>query len=94
MRTIRFRLSASPGKTAAVIALLHGLEGVDRVEEVADQMHERDDASSLGLGGDSESDFHDIEVHARSAHAAGKARDRVEIAARDLGVAVEFVDAF
>jgi len=94
MRTVRFRLDADNAKLDAMIALLHEMDSVDRVEEVADQMHERDDISSLDSPGDAGPDFHDIEVHALSSHAAEEVRDRVEIAARDLDVAVEFVDEF
>ena len=94
MRTVRFRVDADAGKVDAIIALLHEMDAVDRVEEVADQMHGRDDASSLDLESDSGPDFHDIEVHALSSSAAEEVRNRVEIAARDLDVAVEFVDEF
>ncbi|HEX5123253.1 MAG TPA: hypothetical protein VFV97_08390 [Rhodanobacteraceae bacterium] len=94
MRTVRFRLTGTVAKTDAMIAALHSIDGVDRVEEVADQMHERDDSSSLQLPGDSGGDFHDIEVHAHSAAEADAVRSRAEIAARDLGVAVEFVEEF
>ena len=94
MRTIRFRLSAPRAATDAMIALLHEMDGVDRVEEVADQMHDRDDTSSLDLPDDSGPDFHDIEVHATSAAAGEEVHGRIEIAARDLDAAVEFVDEF
>ena len=96
MRTLRFRLSADRDRTAAMLALVHEMDAVDRVEEVADQMHRRDDESSLGLSDDAVggTDFHDIEVHARSAEAAEDAHGRIERAARELGVAVEFVETF
>jgi hypothetical protein len=94
MRMVRFRLDADNQKVDAIIALLHEMDSVDRVEEVADQMHERDDVSSLDSPSDAGPDFHYIEVHARSANAAEEVRNRIEIAARDLDVAVEFVDEF
>lgn len=94
MRTIRFRLSADRDKAAAMIARLHAMDVVDRVEEVADQMHERDDVGSLDLAADGGPDFHDIEVHARSASGAEQVHDRIEIAARELDAAVEFVERF
>jgi hypothetical protein len=94
VRTIRFRLTGPRGKADAMIANLHEIRAVDRVEEVADQMHERDDTSSLNLPDDNGVDFHDIEVHAQSAHAAEEVRGRIEIVARELGVAVELVDEF
>jgi hypothetical protein len=94
MRTIRFRLTGPVAKADAMIAKLHAIDAVDRVEEVADQMHARDDSSSLALPDDSAGDFHDIEVHAQSAAGAVEVRNRAESAARDLGVAVEFVEDF
>jgi hypothetical protein len=94
MRTIRFRLTGPSAKADAMIAALHAIDAVDRVEEVADQMHVRDDSSSLLLPDDDSGDFHDIEVHAQSAAGAVKVRDCAEAAARDLGVAVEFVEDF
>jgi hypothetical protein len=95
MRTVRFRLAGSRQLADAVIVMLHELDKVDRVEEIADQMHERDDTSSLGLVDDqSGSDFHDIEVHVLDAKTAQTVRDRVEIAGRELDAAVEFVDEF
>jgi hypothetical protein len=95
MRTIRFRMTGTRDEAMALIARVNALDDVDRVEEVADQMHERDDTSSLDTPDDNPStDFHDVEVHARNATAAATVQGSVEIAARDLGVAVEFVDDF
>jgi hypothetical protein len=95
MRTVKFRLGGDRQMADAMIVRLHALDKVDRVEEVADQMHGRDDTSSLGLEGDGGgSDFHDIEVHVLDAHAAQDVRDSIEIAGRDLDAAIEFVDEF
>lgn len=94
MRTLRFRLTGTVAKADAMIAELHALDGVDRVEEVADQMHARDDTSSLQLPDDDNGDFHDIEIHAQSAAEADRVKSRALLAARDLGVAVEFVEEF
>ena len=94
MRTIRFRLTGPITKADAMIAQLHSIDTVDRVEEVADQMHQRDDTSSPRLPDADNADFHDIEVHAQSAAGAAEVRSRAEAAARDLGVAVEFVEDF
>jgi hypothetical protein len=95
MRTVRFRLAGNRQLADALIVMLHELDKVDRVEEVADQMHERDDTSSLGLVDDQPgSDFHDIEVHVLDAKTAQAVRDRIEIAGRELDAAVEFVDEF
>jgi hypothetical protein len=95
MRTIRIRLAGNRQAAEAIIVMLHELDKVDRVEEVADQMHARDDTSSLGLDDDqADGDFHDIEVHVLDAKTAQLVRDRVEIAGRELDAAVEFVDEF
>ena len=96
MRTIRFRLAGDRQTADAMMAMLHELDKVDRVEEVADQMHSRDDTSSVGLSDDDEggNDFHDVEVHVLDAKTAGDVRDRIEIAGRELSATLEFVDEF
>lgn len=94
MRTVRFRITGGDQIADAVIVKLHEMDKVDRVEEVADQMHERDDVSSLGLPDDEGPGFHSIEVHVRDAKAAGQVHDLVELAVRELDAAVEFVDDF
>lgn len=77
-----------------MIAAVHSMDGVDRVEEVADQMHEREDTSSAGLVDDVGTDFHDVEVHAQSSNVADDVRARIEAIGAELGVAIEFVDEF
>jgi hypothetical protein len=96
MRTIRFRLAGDRQTADSIIVMLHELDKVDRVEEVADQMHARDDTSSLGLADDigSGNDFHDIEVHVLDAKTASDVRDRIELAGRELNATLEFVEEF
>ena len=94
MPIVRFRLSGDDAQTSAMMSTLHELDHVDRVEEVADQMHQRDDTSSLGLPSDEATDFHCIEAHATSSKSAAELRDIIELTARDLSTAVEFVDRF
>ena len=95
MRTIRFRLAGDRQTADTMIVMLHELDKVDRVEEVADQMHERDDTSSIGLADDQAgNDFHDIEVHVLDAKSAAEVQDLIEIAGRDLSATLEFVDEF
>jgi hypothetical protein len=94
MRIIRFRLFGNSNQADSMITALHELDQVDRVEEVADQMHLRDDTSSLGLPDDEGPDFHCIEAHATNSTAAERVHDLVEITARDINAAVEFVDRF
>lgn len=95
MRTIRFRLAGDRQTADAMIVMLHALDRVDRVEEVADQMHARDDTSSIGLADDQAgNDFHDIEVHVLDAKTAADVEDLIEITGRDLSATLEFVDEF
>jgi hypothetical protein len=96
MRTLRFRLDGEPERVNTLLALARGSDGVDRVEEVADEEpHRDDDSSSAGLHADMEhADFHDIEIHALDPQSADQARGEVQRLARRLGVAVEFVQRF
>lgn len=95
MRIVRFRLTGDRVAVERVMKTLESVEHVDRIEEVADQGdHLRDDSSSLGLVDDVGADFHDVEVHAQSDAAAADVRDRLVLAARSTGVALEFVDRF
>jgi hypothetical protein len=96
MRTMRFRLDGETERVGTLLALARGLDGVDRVEEVADEeSHMDDDSSSAGLRAETaHSDFHDIEMHALDAQSADQARGEVQRLARRLGVAVEFVERF
>jgi hypothetical protein len=95
MPMLRMRLTGEAADAAALITTLHGLDGLDRVEEVVDQMSGmRDDSSSLDLSDDDVSGVHAIEVHAGNAKTVAEARDIVEMRAHELGVAVEFVERF
>lgn len=95
MSIVRFRLTGDATAVERVMKALESLEHVDRIEEVADQgSHLRDDSSSLGLVDDLGTDFHDVEVHAQSDAAAADVRDRLVLAARSTGVALEFVERF
>lgn len=95
MNLVRCRLTGPAEAVELVIKTLESLDHVDRIEEVGDQSdHLRDDSSSLGLVDDVGADFHDLEVHAQSDSAAADVRDRLVLAARSAGVALEFVDRF
>lgn len=96
MRTLRFRLDGEGERINTLLALAQGIEDVDRVEEVADEEPHHDvDSSSAGLNADSaHSDFHDVEMHALDTKAAERARVEVQRLARELGLAVEFMDQF
>jgi hypothetical protein len=96
MRTLRFRLDGEPERVGTLLALTRGLDGVDRVEEVADEEpHMDEDSSSAGLNAETAgSDFHDVEMHALDPQSADQARGEVQRLARRLGGAVEFVERF
>jgi hypothetical protein len=96
MRTMRLRLNGEAERIGTLLALARGLDGVDRVEEVADEApHMDEDSSSAGLNAETAgSDFHDIEMHALDPQSADQARGEVQRLARRLGVAVEFVERF
>jgi hypothetical protein len=95
MGIVRLRLTGEEAAVQSALAAIRGVDDVDRVEEVADQgVHMRDDSSSSGLEEDTVGDFHDIEVHAMSAHAAADVRRCAELAARTHGIVLEFVDRF
>ncbi|HJP98043.1 MAG TPA: hypothetical protein VJ862_05710 [Rhodanobacteraceae bacterium] len=93
--TLRFRFDGEAERVLTLLEMMRSMDNVDRVVEVGtDIPHMRDDSSSAGLSDDTGGDFHDVEVHAVDRDAAEHARDLVEIAARDLGLVVEYVDRF
>lgn len=95
MSIVRFRLTADAVSAERILKVLESMEHVDRIEEVADPGgYLRDDSSSLGLVDDLGTDYHDIEVHARSDAAATDIRDQLVLAARSIGAVLEFVDRF
>ena len=70
------------------------MDEVDRIEEVADQIHDmRDDSSSADLPDDAGPDFHDIEVRTRT-KSVDELRELVERTALDISAVVEIVDRF
>ena len=91
---VRFRLIGNDAQADAMITALHEIDDVDRVEEVADQMHGRDDTSSRGLNEDGIADFHCIEAHAADARSSDEVRGRVAAMAHEISAGVEFVDRF
>ena len=95
MRTLRFRLTGSSASYDAMMAMLEGVDHVDRIEEVGDLGGGmRDDSSSAELVDDDMGEVYDIELHAMSDHWATRVREIVEACAMELGMAVEFVDEF
>ena len=95
MTMIRLRATGPRTGFDALLADLHGMEGVERAEELADLMPPMDDedSSSAGLMDDRGGDVRALEIEVLSPHA-----DRVREAAADIagqyGLVLEFVDDF
>jgi hypothetical protein len=96
MSVLRFRVTGSRSAVEEIISRLNGIDKIERVEEVDDEISDfRDDSSSSGSSDDMPgTDAHRILVETPHASTNEQVHDVIEIAARDLGVAVEFVDRF
>ena len=96
METLRIRVTGSNDAANALITLVHGLEGVQRAEQVADDMPHMDDAdsSSLGLPDDMGPGVHDIEIEASDPKAAEAVRETIDGSADSLRATIEYVDEF
>lgn len=95
MSLLRFRLYGTDDQSSTMIAHLHGIESIDRVEEVADQMRGvRDDSSSLNLVDDVGPGLHCIEANVQNDVDPAEVRGIIERISYDLDAGVEFVDRF
>lgn len=95
MPMIRFRLIGSREDADTVISALHGVDGIEHVEEVDDLMlRMRDDSSSAQLIDDSEGKVYVVEVDAPDDLHADAVRGVAEVAAHRLDAGIEFVDEF
>jgi len=96
METVRMRITGDDNAARALIAILHGLPGIEYVEEVNDLMPFADDAdsSSAGLPDDEGPGLHEIEVEAPDRIAAEHVREVADETADELGVTIEHVDEF
>ncbi|ALN56785.1 hypothetical protein [Lysobacter enzymogenes] len=92
MPLLRLRITGNDDDARAIGNLLNSLDGIERVEEVADLMPHMDDAdsSSAGLPDDTGPGVHELEIDAPNAATANKVREAVEALAFDLDVLVEF----
>ena len=95
MTMIRLRATGTRTGFDALVAALHGVDGVERVEELADLMPHMDDedSSSAGLTDDRGGDLHALEVEAAAPYADTVRETADDIAAR-YGLVLEFVDEF
>lgn len=95
MAMIRFRLIGSRADADSVVVGLHGMNGVEHVEEIDDLMPEmRDDSSSSESVSDSEAHVYYIEVEATNDILADAVRGTAEVLAHACEAGIEFVDEF
>jgi len=95
MPILRLRVTGNRNAADAIIATLNGVDELERVEEVDDEMPTlRDDSTSLELPDDLGASVYRIEVETPHRSTIDKVHDLIEISARDLDAAVEFVDRF
>jgi len=95
MAMVRFRLTGNRDDADAVINRLHGLSGIEHVEEIDDLTSGmREDSSSSDSISDSEGHTYCIEVDAGSDQLADKVRGSAEVIANDRAAGIEFVDEF
>ena len=96
MSMVRIRLTGTDDAASSLISLLHGIDGVERAEEIADLMPHMDDedSSSAGLPDDIGPGIHSIEVATSDAEVARKVRNAIGDVADELQASVEYVDEF
>ncbi|WP_243050376.1 hypothetical protein [Dyella sp. RRB7] len=95
MPTIRLRITGSRDDADTLITTLHGIDGIEHVEEIDDPSpYLRDDSSSSDLVDDNGSELFMVEVQAADSRHADAVRAVTEVEASLLGVVVEFVDEF
>jgi len=95
MPMVRFRLIGSRADADAIIAALHGIDEIEHVEEIDDEMTGmRDDSSSSESVSDSEAALYRIEIDAPGDTVADIVRGRAEAMARALDAGIEFTDEF
>jgi hypothetical protein len=95
MPTIRIRMTGSRDDADTLLTILHGIDGIEHVEEIDDpQASMRDDSSSSELIDDSGGELFLIEVRAADNLHADAVRAVTEVEASQLGAVVEIVDEF
>ena len=95
MPMVRMRLIGSRDDADAVINALHGIDGIEHVEEVDDLTPTmRDDSSSSELVDDSEGKVYYVEVEASNANRVDAVQNVAEIVGRERGMVVELVEEF
>ena len=87
MPTVRLRVTGNEYAVVELMNALENVEGVERIEEVADLMPhmDDDDSSSAGLPDDAFPGLHDIEVEAPNEEAVRRIHLVVERVAGSTG---------
>ncbi len=95
MAMIRFRLIGNREDADTVIAGLHGMDGIERIEEIDDLMSDlRDDSSSNRPAGRNRAHIYCIEVEVPTDSRADDVRGSAEVLAHDCEAGIEFLDEF
>jgi hypothetical protein len=95
MPMIRFRLFGNRANTDTVIAVLHGIDEVEHIEEVDYLMPQmREDSSSSESGSDSEGRLYRIEVDCPTDEVADVVRESAQAASHQTQTSIEFVSEF
>lgn len=96
LNPLELRLTGNVESISTLMGMIRSIDNIDRVVDLGARQrgHARDDSSSAGLAEAAAADFHDVEIHAMNPDALEQVRDLVEVAGRDLGVVVEYLDDF
>lgn len=96
MPIIRLRVTGNEYAVADLMHALEAIEGMERIEEVADLMPhmDDDDSSSAGLPDDESPGLHDIEMEAPNEEAVRRIHRVVELVAERTESVIEIVDEF
>ncbi|HET6586461.1 MAG TPA: hypothetical protein VFG67_01650 [Oleiagrimonas sp.] len=96
MSMMSMRLNGSNEDIDMMLDVLRGSPGVDSVVEmgVSDIPQMPEDSSSADLPSDTRASAREVEVHAVNEAASDNVRNRVEIAARETDVLVEWLEPF
>lgn len=95
MPMIHIRMTGTRDNADTLLTILHGIDGIEHVEEIDDPFLEnRDDSSSAELVDDNSGELFLIEVTARDALHAEAVRAVAEVEASVLGAVVEFTEDF
>lgn len=93
MPTIRIRMTGTRDDADTLLTILHGIDGIEHVEEIDDPSQDmREDSSSSDLVDDNSAELFFIEVTARDTLHADAVRAVAEVEASVLGALVEFTD--